>query len=113
MAPATSARAPELLASGRTATLRSSGSVRCTPPSGTAPFGLYAAAQCIHQIHHVAGLRRRRARRAAGLLGSDQFFERGLVAILELRWIEPAFLSLQDVLGEIECVPGNLGIRDI
>src|SRR5262249_32051550 len=106
--PATSTRPPELLASSRTVSMRGSAFAR-----GAAPFSLHAPAQRIHQVHHIVGLRRRCARRAAGPLGSDQCLERGLVAILELGWIELGLFGVQNVLGEFEGVPGNPGIWNI
>src|SRR5262245_63865324 len=71
--------------------------------AAAAPLRLDAAAQRVHQVDHVRGLRLRRWRRLlAGLLGLDQLLERGLVTILELRRIELGLLGFQDVLGELE-----------
>src|SRR4029453_459906 len=46
-------------------------------------------------------------------LGLDEFSESGLVSIVELLWIEFAFLGLDDMLGKIEHFALNPYLGDI
>src|SRR5215813_13497857 len=79
----------------------------------TAPLGLHAAAQGIHETHDIGRSRCwRRRRLLACLLGRDQLLQRGFVAVFEFGRIELGLLGLQNVLRQVEHVLRNLDVRN-
>jgi hypothetical protein len=77
-------------------------------------LGGEAALQRIHQVDDVAARSSARPWPPAGrALLVDQIDQRGFVLVLELVRLERARLLLDDVLGEIEHVLGDLDVLDV
>ena len=98
------------LARGRAFAVVFFAGARSEPPFAPSTLRL----QRIHQIDDVGlAVRRLRLDRHALLLGADQLDQRVLVTVLELLRLELAGHLLDDVLGEIEHLLGQLGVGDL
>ena len=87
---------------------------RCAPRRGRCLAGAPALSRsAARRFCRAAGARGRAARDRLALdLGFDQLGERRLITVMDGGGIERAVFGLDDVLGEIERLPRNLGRRN-